>query len=504
MQVVLRQRFGLGRFHATPWKVNPFDDPFGEWPPSPWRLARAIVARSYQWGRETGQEMSADHLDQLIHALRDSRYRFHLPVHARRGGAIRQYQPVEFGWNPAEKKKAAVRSYRTSLAQDNYWCLPVNENIWWFIEGEAWNTNLLETMDQCLTRITYFGRAEALTEIRRTIDTPPEPNCQLLDRRSAGSVPVLVPAENATRADIERTTADALAARNVPQGARLMYAKLPRRPPAREMASPCAPRTHSRLIQFAIGWNVAVGMRSIVRLTARFRSRVLRQLYRIKTGGRSDAWNCLDEASKNAIADMLGKDATGRKLDGHRHAEFHVWCENEAPTRLVVFRESRPFDTDEQQAILQAAERELSWAGVPAPGAWTIRLVPLDQAVPPPPGYASRTHVWDSLTPYVPPRHHLRRGTTRGSESLERQVQRELALRGFANAERVQVEELREPAWVSVHVPASQRKGGRTLGDRRAYFLRLRFPDPVAGPIRLGQSSSFGLGFFSPAVIAPQ
>jgi CRISPR-associated protein Csb2 len=30
MRVVLKQIFPLGRFHATPWRVNPFDDPYGE------------------------------------------------------------------------------------------------------------------------------------------------------------------------------------------------------------------------------------------------------------------------------------------------------------------------------------------------------------------------------------------------------------------------------------------------------------------------------------------
>ena len=45
MRLVLQQSFPLGRFHATQWKANPFDKELaGEWPPSPWRLVRAIVA----------------------------------------------------------------------------------------------------------------------------------------------------------------------------------------------------------------------------------------------------------------------------------------------------------------------------------------------------------------------------------------------------------------------------------------------------------------------------
>ena len=48
MRVVLRQRFPLGRFHATHWRANPFDKELaGEWPPSPWRLTRAAVSRRH-------------------------------------------------------------------------------------------------------------------------------------------------------------------------------------------------------------------------------------------------------------------------------------------------------------------------------------------------------------------------------------------------------------------------------------------------------------------------
>ncbi len=74
MRLVLQQSFPLGRFHATPWRVNPFDDPYGEWPPSPWRLVRAIVARWYQWRRETVETWPEEELDDLIRALCASVY----------------------------------------------------------------------------------------------------------------------------------------------------------------------------------------------------------------------------------------------------------------------------------------------------------------------------------------------------------------------------------------------------------------------------------------------
>jgi CRISPR-associated protein Csb2 len=73
MQIVLKQTFPLGRFHATPWRVNPYDDPHGEWPPSPWRLVRGVVARWYQWWREDPDRADGC-LNPLIDALCNLNY----------------------------------------------------------------------------------------------------------------------------------------------------------------------------------------------------------------------------------------------------------------------------------------------------------------------------------------------------------------------------------------------------------------------------------------------
>lgn len=237
MKLVLRQEFPLGRFHATPWRVNPFDDPHGEWPPNPWRLVRAVTARWYQWAREAGEEPELAELERLQAALCKSRYAFHLPGNARRGSPLRQYHPTEFGWRPAEKKKAGTRSYGTSLVQDNYWCVPPETPVWWFVDGEPWTPELVAALEECLARMTYFGRAETLTRIRLagSAEVIPDPNCTLVDKRTAGAVLVLTPLDTATRVDIERTTdAPEAVKRAVPLGARFAYAVRPPRPAARE------------------------------------------------------------------------------------------------------------------------------------------------------------------------------------------------------------------------------------------------------------------------------
>jgi len=503
MRLVLQQSFTLGRFHATPWRINPFDDPFGEWPPSPWRLVRAIVARWYQWRRETAGTWPEDELESLIRTLCGSEYSFHLPEQACQSVILRQYQPVEFGWNPASKKAAGIKSYGTSLTQDNAWCISPGVSLLWFIENDAWKPDFINVLDRCLERIVYFGRAEALTRICRAAEHSATANVTLTEGASANdAVPVLVPNPDATRADIERVTQDPKAARNIPQGARLLYARRPPRPPIREVPRRVRSQPGAHLIQFALGWAVAPEQRATVRLTARFRTAVLRNLIRMKTKGTAVRWSDAPADVRDTITGMTGKDLQGVPLRGPRaHAEFLLWWNSDVPTRLLVWRGARPFDEDEQESILRAAAQELSWAAAgPDAEAWKMKLIPLDTAVAPPPGFdgVSAT-TWRTLTPYVPPRHYLRGGKVRESETIENQVRRELAARGYAPSTKLlSVEEIGQPTWVAVHVPRRRAESRSAIGDHRGYWLRLRFSQPIAGPVRLGHSSSFGLGLFAP------
>jgi len=501
MKLVLRQEFPLGRFHATPWRVNPFDDPHGEWPPSPWRLVRAVTARWYQRAREVEHQPDLAKLEQLQAALCKSKYAFHLPVDARKGSPLRQYHPTEFGWRPAEKKKAGTRSYGTSLVQDNYWTVPAESPVWWFIEGEHWTDELRAQLGQCLERMTYFGRAETLTHMgfAGSSDEIPPPNCVLVDKRGGGAVPVLSPLLDATREDIERTTDNPEAVkRAVPPGAQWFYAVRPPRPKSRERRRVPEHWPDCRLMQFAIGWNVAPETRAIVRLTSRFRGAVLRELLRIKTGDASATWTRVGKNVREAIADMAGKDASDEPLKDHRHTEFLAGCESGRPTRLLVWRNSRAFDVDEQEAILLAAGRDVSWAAAGTDAdEWKVRLIPLARDVLPPPGFAGElSAVWESVTPYVPLRHHLRGSREREGESMVDQIRRELVRRGIDRD--VAIELVGSPKWVSVHVPRREANKRTFIGDRRGQMARLRFISPVAGPIRLGHSSSFGLGLFRP------
>ena len=181
---------------------------------------------------------------------------------------------------------------------------------------------------------------------------------------------------------------------------------------------------------------------------------------------------------------MVGKDAEGNPLAGHRHAEFLAWCEEGAPTRLLVWRSVDRFDEHEQEGILRAASRDVSWAAAgPDTDTWKVRLVALDRAVPPPAGFdGGHARRWESVTPYVPLGTTFVAGEERDNESLTAQIRRELRQRGFADAERVEVESIGEADWVAVHRAPSAGRQARESRNRRGQSVRITFPSPVGGP----------------------
>ena len=512
MRVILRQTFPLGRFHANPWRTFPFEDPYGEWPPSPWRLLRAILARSYQLEREQGTQCEAWR-DSLVEVFRASTFSWSLPPFSWRGPGLRQYQPATFEWDPLSRTKKVKgqkvnipgkRAYRPTLSQDNFWVVGSSDGaseggiVWWVLDGETWSKERFGSFDACLGRMTYFGRAEAITEIRRVEKLPKDTdvNCVLDQLPSSSSVPVLVPVEDATLMQVQVVTDDKLVANStIPPGARWLYAVRPTRPQIKLPRSRPRMRQPIRLVQFAIGVRVNPPRNSIVRMTERFRGRVIRHFL-------AGSWQSSSTAQREAARLLTGKEADGSPLQDHRHphARYGVYFDPETgqAARLLIWRH-HPFSDDEQRAILRAAELELqfSYTKAGSKNPWVVRLVPLDSQVPPPLGFGDDAFShWETVTPYVPPRHVFsRRGRVRPGESPKEQLCLELARQGYGTTGlNVSIKEL-DVAWTRVHRPRGKQDTA-TNTERRGYHVQLTFNAPVRGPISLGHSSHYGLGLF--------
>jgi CRISPR-associated protein Csb2 len=102
--------------------------------------------------------------------------------------------------------------------------------------------------------------------------------------------------------------------------------------------------------------------------------------------------------------------------------------------------------------------------------------------------------VWESVTPFVPPR-YLKRD---GKNSLSGQVKAELISHGHPDAESI---EIQEELSKKLRHYIRRRTHGAALQPPTdmGYGLRIVFSKPVSGPILLGYASHYGLGLFAPA-----
>ena len=136
-----------------------------------------------------------------------------------------------------------------------------------------------------------------------------------------------------------------------------------------------------------------------------------------------------------------------------------------------------------------------------------------------------RGRTWDSVTPFVPPR-HLK---PRGRNSLRGQIEEELAARGFPGAAELHVQlddnsyttpeiamqlfarrhdaiavsadarigDLSPPRRVATQwrlFRIARTRGGQPPPMQTAIGIRVVFREPVLGPISIGYGSHFGLG----------
>ncbi len=151
--IAISIRFLAGRYHATPWGRHVNEGAL-EWPPSPWRLLRALVAT---WKRTLPQLAESD-VKPILEELAKAPPRFALPRAST--GHTRHYMPWEKGWKPDEPGKAKTKVFDAFVALD-----PASETI------AAWPDATLDgdqrqRLATILTNLGFLGRAESWCDAR--------------------------------------------------------------------------------------------------------------------------------------------------------------------------------------------------------------------------------------------------------------------------------------------------------------------------------------------------
>ncbi len=479
MPTTIAVRFPLGRYHANPWDRS-VNEGATEWPPSPWRLLRAIVATWYtRW-----PDLPAPDLDALLGALGDPpSYR----TPAARPGHTRHYLPA-LDHNKGEPGG-------TDLTLDPFLSVSRTEELL-----VRWETDLPGGQRAMLAKLAellpYLGRAESACEAR-LLDAEPEPDDTWWRPGTDGPhrVSLMSPALPVSRPALEVSTVEVRKSRRtMPAGSRwVSYTSAgPQR--TRPPASPQEATIEA--LRFEVSGRVPLRATHGILLAD--------DLHR-EVGERFARCGFVGDDRRQLLLGTRGAQS------GHRHAHWIPVANRDGhnvTVRSVVLWVPCLLRPDEVALIvgrplIMSGERgnHDDGRGYEVRGYPEVRLLfqaagTIGQAAPELCGPARR---WHSLTPYLPVRHRKREPLT---DYLAADIAAELQYReAFKN--------LTPPAVAPV-----DGTGGlpdRWARDYRRYRLtehmnkarpglglRLDFGEAVAGPILLGQLSHFGYGIFVP------
>ncbi|QDU39639.1 CRISPR-associated protein, family (Cas_GSU0054) [Maioricimonas rarisocia] len=546
--IAIELRFRTGRWHATPWgrQVN---EGAVEWPPSPWRLMRALLA---VWHNKF-PDVPADEMQQLLKAL-TAPPQFHLPAASQ--GHLRHYMPL------GNDKRTKVFDTFVSVGSET----PVTI-VWPDVELDGPQRELLSRL---LRAMSYFGRAESWVEaklldtwngdvncrplngggvaeeeelVRLLAPAPPddfrqwrertltdmqqkkleEKKSRQRDKGKSDANVKLTPGEAAALdAALPATLFDALHAEtgdlrsagwNRPPGSR--WVDYVRRRDAFAVSPKGRPQSPSRrptVARYAVAGNVLPLLTDSLFIGERIRTAVMScsQKHRKEVTGNEDV---------DAAEVFSGKTPEGTPKIGHVHAHYLPEA-RQADRRISYVTVFAPDGfNDEDEAALSKLRRV--WGD----GGHDLQLVllgvgrpedfgGLDERKGQSPLLATATE-WISRTPLVPTDHlKIRKHEKRDPEThqaavnreLKRIVRKELTRRAWlAHLADVVTIELRpdtlvggtRTTWLKFRRVRSKGNGARSTG--LGYGFKLTFPEPVQGPIALGYGCHYGLGTFVPS-----
>jgi CRISPR-associated protein Csb2 len=539
MQTLLFQ-FPGRRYHATPWGQH-VNEGLIEWPPSPWRLLRALLSAGFTSGMWNGDGPSPTGRS-LIRKLAGVLPAYRLPPAV--GAHSRHYMPTARLKKGQEDRTMVFDTW----AQVDGGVLAVT----WDVELSPEETGLFSTL---ASRLGYLGRSESWIAARlaqpseslphgfdcRPSDAPPSPGWE--------QVPLMAAQDEKSYAQW-RQSAITQALSSLPEVDR---AKIK---PTREEKKVLARRDHIES-QYPLdliaclqvetawlrrhGWSQPPGSRRVFyhrpadalevgaphHDSAGIATRpVEAMLLSMATAGGNDHAlpsivrtlpqaellhrALVSFATRNNTgfsAALIGRDEAGKPLRGpHEHAHIlPLDLDNDSHLDHILIWAPMGLDAAAQQAV-RAVRRTYTKGGI---GPLRLALAAsgtLDELraltgiygdnirhiVGPPKG----SFKWRSITPFVPPRYMKKRG----NNTLKGQVGAELGSRGLPMPAQIDIIDPQEDTKIlhQRHFVRTRRRGPVPPVDC-GFALKLVFAEPVKGPICLGYGSHFGLGVFENA-----
>ncbi len=489
--------FPAGRYHATPWGHH-VNEGLVEWPPSPWRIVRAMLATGYA---KLGWQKVPDEMRALVETLAASpppTYR--LPPATL--GHTRHYLPIgELDKKRGEEKKSLVIDafVRPFGALGVLWPAEIN--------GEQ-----RELVVRLMDRLGYLGRAES--RVRARLVSPeelPEGWDISTERREPDDEPVrlLAPVSrteyDAWRREFAGAPEDLLAALQIETTA-LQKGGWSSPPGSREIVywRPADAISPSLAVTVTVTADVQFADTALFALATDRKRDVLPLMERALPTMSLFRRALLSKLGDERCPELSGKDDQGRPLQAeHRHAHYiplSLDKRNRGRIDHVLVYAPMGFGQAAQRALRRLRK---TWAK--GTDDITVTLVGMGELTSFraiggfSPRELGRSTTWESRTPFIPPR-FLK---SRGKDSLDGQVRAELRRRHLPDLITSPV--VTQPAnegeaglqarWFR-HFVRTRQNSGAPGAPPGLFRLTLTFGTPVEGPLCLGWGCHYGLGLF--------
>lgn len=456
--VGLAVTFDLGRVHATPWGTH-VNEAVVEWPPSPWRIMRALLAASYAHAGLVAER----------------------PTLQRALGLLAAAPPPEFVVPPSVP--AHTRHYypipgTSSLVIDAFLAVdPARElEVRWDAElaPDEWRA-----LERAARAVGYLGRSESVCSMRVVGELSGEVNAVPAEPAPAWAAEARsleLWSISGDTAVLDTSIAELRRARRlIPVGIQPVRYLIREGAPEPPSSPPDEQRPTIAHLRMRGGGRPP--LTDAVEVARILRAALQRRFDDVVGGGASTVFS--------------GHAADGSfRRDQHQHAHYLVGSDRGAKRsdHLWVWAPAG-FGEDELAAI--ARLRALRFRDDPEP--CRVGLVALgDVSTLTLPQLVGPSARWRSATPFLLPRHEKRRGG-RMVDGPEQQIARELAHRGFPTPASI---ELSPGPWATFKLT---RPGVSRRSANRAVGALIRFDEPVHGPLAIGAQSHFGLGRFEPA-----
>lgn len=475
--LTIKLQFLAGRYHATPWGRN-VNEGEVEWPPSPYRLARAIVD---VWKRKF-PDWPQERVFPILAAL-GSPAQFYLPPAT--AAHIRTYQ------NTNERKQA-----QKQLVFDAFVAVKKDFQCIMGLDTKL-PPDFIVDFNVLLDELNYLGRSESW--IKANIETAPKDikwNCFPAEERlhDSGFEYVRVACCFSPEAFNERIrpscsyewlqalslSSSEILKRGLNKPPALQWIDYGRkfdalRPLPKKMTKPV--NAKFRCAKYALSSNVLPRVQDTLIFADRIRLKLMGIHKKIH-----------DNEPRLVSPKFSGKTPEGKPLQGHCHA-FYVPLDEDGDGRIdhLLIHAQEPFDVYELSALdrLRSVWQPKGLADI------TCVLTSLSAEM-----QSAKAKRWISATPFVTKRHY-RKGRGTYGEWLVNEILRECTYHSIPAP--IKIEFIDH----TVHTSYPIRWFEFTRNKKNAPPLRghgcvLEFENEISGPVVLGAYCHYGLGLFVP------